>query len=202
MAAKKKSKYASVSSARAQSTATYPTGGHYLWLIQAVEEGVNFKKQDFVANRSTNIFTFEDSVSSIDYDRGQTAIPPTAVGTTLSDVMLLGNVAFDGRIKNLAMAAANLTEADFEAEEYDGQIIDEMVGPDQPVAGFVVEVRVEQTVKRDARDPIENKDTYHKVNYIRRLSFSEVLETVGENVTRLIPNIREEIEAENATAEA
>lgn len=203
--AKSKSKYAGVGGARPQMAAIYPNAGHYLIRVDTAEEGQNFKKEDFIAVRYTVLKVFGDSVLGIDYDRStednMVEIPPNSVGQSVSDLMKISNIAFAGRIKAFTMVATDCTEAQFEQEEYDGQIIDELVSEEQPAAGVVLELRVEQVVKQNARDraagDLKNENVYTKNNYIRRLSFAETLEMLGDDVARkFIPDIDEEIAAE------
>lgn len=200
---KQQSKYASVGAARAQMSANYPRPGHYWIRIDAVEEGKNFKKEDFIANRYTVIRVLDDSIPGFDFGR-KAEMPTNSVGESVSDVMKVNNVAFEGRVKAFAMVSCDVTEAGFQSEEYPGQIIDELVSADSPAVGAVIDLKVEQVIKQNAQnkeeDQITNSDTYTKNGYVRRVPFAEVLEAIGDDVRRFVPDIDAEIEAETADA--
>lgn len=198
-AVQNKSKYAGVGGARAQRPASYfKPGFHGLVRILKIEEGVDRFKVELVATPCMVIHAFEDSLSTAN-----------RVGEEVAEVIKRTNVAYAGRLKALAMAIGNLTDQDFEAQEYDGQIFDELVSDDQPGAGAVLEVRTTQVLKQVAasKPSPEPKDFYTRVDFLRRVSFSEVKETLAaagvsaEAIGRRVPNIDQEIENENSAAE-
>lgn len=190
------SKYAGVGAARAQRPANYfKPGGHFLWRVIKVEEGEDRFKNALVAAQGGIIHTFEDSDAA-----------SNRVGEEVAEVIKRSNVAFAGRLKALAMAIGDLTEADFEAQEYDGEIFDELVSEDQPGAGVILQVRTVQVLKQAAanKEKPEPKDYYTRTDFVRRVAFSEVKELLvaagldEETIARRVPNIDAEIEAENA----
>ena len=192
------SKYAGVGAARAQRPANYYRPGlHALVRVLKIEEGEDRFKVGLVAMQGSVIFSFEDSANGAN-----------AVGEEVSEVIKRNNVAFASRLKAVAMAVGDLTEADFESQEYDGQIFDELVSDDQPGAGVVLEVRTSEILKQNAANKAthEPKDFYTRVDFIRRVPFSEVKEilaTAGVSediINRRVPNINEEIEREEAEA--
>lgn len=194
------SKYAGVSAARAQRPANYfKSGVHALYRVTKVEEGEDKAKTGLVAIQGTIIALFPDSNPN-----------GNQVGEDTQEVIKRTNVAFMGRLKAFAMAVGNLTEANFAEQEYDGQIFDELVGEDQPAAGVIVEVRSSQVIKQTAAgkplDKLEAKDTYTRVDFVRRLPFSQVQEFLAGQgldakvIEQRVPGIAEEIAAEEAEA--
>jgi len=192
-----KSKYAGVSAARAQRPANYfKPGGHFLVRLSKIEEGEDRFKTALVAAVGNVIHAFPDNA-------------PTSnkVGEEVSEVIKRSNVAYEGRLKALAMAVGDLTETDFEEQAYDGEIFDEMVGEDQPAAGVVVEVRTVHVLKQaaatKAADKLEAKDFYTRVDFLRRLLFAEVKETLSmagldeRTINARVPDIDAEIEQES-----
>lgn len=190
------SKYAGVGGARAQRPANYfKAGVHGLYRINKVEEGKDKARTDLVAINGTIVHLFEDSLATANQ-----------VGDDPSEVIKSTNVAYMGRLKAFAMAVGDLTEEHFAEQEYDGQIFDELMGEEQPAAGSIVEVRSTQIVKQTAMNKpaaaLEPKDTYTRVDFIRRVSFTEVQETLvaagldEKAIERLVPGIGEEVKAE------
>lgn len=199
MAKQAKSKYAGVGGARTQRAANYfKPGTHALWRISRIEEGEDRFKTALVAANGTLIFAFEDNSGN-------------RTGEEVSEVIKRSNVAFEGRLKALAMAAGDLTETDFDQQEYDGEIFDDMVAEENPVGGTVVEVRAVSVVKQTAAnkkpEDLEAKDRYTRVDFVRRVPFSEVQEVMlaggieQDKIDRLIPGIAEEIAAESEVPE-
>ncbi len=195
----KQSKYAGVSKARAQRAANYfRSGGHLLLRIGKVEEGEDKNKIGLVAANGSVVFAYED------HDE-----VANKVGEEVSEVIKRSNVAFEGRLKALAMAVGNLTEADFDVQEYDGEIFDELMDQDvQPAAGVILEVRAVKVKKQSANnktdDQLISSDFYTRVDFIRRVGFTEargIMLAGGvdeSDVERLIPGIAAEIVAEAA----
>jgi hypothetical protein len=177
-----KSKYAAVSTAKAQRGANYVRPGHYLARIDAVREDKSSnKKGDFIAIELT-IAKVLDATNTGPESVKQT---PHVVGETAADILMLANIAFEGRAKAFAMAAGGLNESDFAQEEYPGQVIEQMVSPDQPLAGRLIEFRAAMVVKRDSRqkDSVGPNDVYTRIDYIRRVPADEVPTVLGPDVT-------------------
>ncbi len=174
---KKESKYAGVSGARAQRGGNYVRPGHFLARIDAVRADKTFKKDEFIAIELTVVHVFPGSDSGIDYNR-KVPIPSLTVGEQVSDILKMTNVAFEGRAKAFAMAAGDLGADAFTQEEYPGQIIEQMLVPEQPLAGTVIEVRAQQVVKKDARAKAEtaltNNDVYTRTDYLRNVPIAEL----------------------------
>ena len=204
----KKSKYAKVSSAKPQRAANYPRPGHYLVRIDAIREDEDSKNIGYIANEMTNVHTFADSEPGYNYVK-KAPMPLHKVGETFTDVIKSGNVAFAQRTKGLAMAVGNLTQDDFDKEEYEGEIIDQLVSEDAPGAGKVLEIKVQQRIKKDSRSKAESElgenDQYTTIGYVRCVPFSEVAEILEEEgkltkdqILKFFPDIKEAIEAEGA----
>lgn len=191
-----KSKYASVSGATVSRRANYIRPGRYLVRVDRFEEGQNRKKQDFVVSQMTVVNVSETAVPGRDYDRDRD-LPLHSVGEEISDLMMVANIAFEQRVKGFVMAAGDLTQEDFDEEEYEGALIDAAVAEDQPLAGYTVEVLAEQIVKQGASEPYSNDDVYTRCTYIRRVPASELAEHLGEkDLTRFYPDLDEKIAAE------
>ncbi len=195
-----KSKYAGVGATRAQRPANYfRPGGHFLIRVLKIEEGQDRFEVALVAMQGTVVHSFADSAPTTN-----------KVGEDVSEIIKRTNKAYGPRLKALAMTVANLTEADFEEQEEDGEIIDEMVSEDQPAAGVILEVRSTQILKQTAAEKAnpEPKDFYTRVDFIRRVSFSETRDLLLESgltpelVARRVPNIDLEIENESKEEEA
>ncbi|CAK9074212.1 Uncharacterized protein (Fragment) [Durusdinium trenchii] len=197
MASKKaapQSKYAGVSGARVSRDGNYIRGGHYLLLVERIEEGQTFKKQDFVAIQQNVLHVFDDSEPGYDYDR-KVEQPLHRVGESVTDMNMLGNVAFESSMKAFALVAGDMTEEELlEREEYPGQMIEEMVSDEQPLAGAIVEVVARTVIKKDSRakgeENLSNKDIYTRVAYRRVWSDEEAREFLpAEIADRFLPAV-------------
>lgn len=189
----KVSKYAKASAAKAQAPSNYIRPGHLLAVINRLEEGEAFKKGSFVAANMTVVKVFPDSVEGFNYDR-KIPLGLHTIGEAVSDIMMMSNVAFEGRIKAFVMTAGDLGDEDFASEEYPGQIIDEAVGETQPLAGTVLELRARTIVKKDARHKAEaeltNNDVYTRIDYVRAVPAEELPELLDEaTLARFFPDL-------------
>ncbi|CAK9074182.1 Uncharacterized protein (Fragment) [Durusdinium trenchii] len=188
------SKYAGVSGARVSRDGNYIRGGHYLLLVERIEEGQTFKKQDFVAIQQNVLHVFDDSEPGYDYDR-KVEQPLHRVGESVTDMNMLGNVAFESSMKAFALVAGDMTEEELlEREEYPGQMIEEMVSDEQPLAGAIVEVVARTVIKKDSRakgeENLSNKDIYTRVAYRRVWSDEEAREFLpAEIADRFLPAV-------------
>lgn len=199
---KKQGKYGKVSGAKAQKSGNYVRDGHYVARIDAVREDNAFKKGDFIANEMTIVKTFEDSTPGFDYSR-KVEKSLHAPGESTADILMVSNVAFEGRMKAFVMAAGNLTEQAFADEDYPGAIIDEVLGEEQPLVGRAVEFRATTVIKRDARQKTEedltNNDVYTRIDYVRQVPASELGDLLGEDVAaKFFPDLEEAIADENS----
>lgn len=196
-ATKQTSRYAGVGAARAQRPANYfKPGAHALIRVLKIEEGEDRFKTSLVATQGLVIHTFDDNATNAN-----------RVGEEVSEVIKRSNVAFAGRLKALAMAVGDLTETDFEEQEYDGEIFDELVSEDQPGCGVILEVRSSLVKKQTAASKtdaaLEAKDFYTRVDFVRRVPFSEtkeILVAAGLDETTIntrVPNIDVEIADES-----
>jgi len=182
---KAESKYAKVSGARAQRGGNYVKPGHYLARIDAVREDKAFKKGEFLAFEMTIVHVFAGSETGFDHNR---KVPMTvhSVGEQVTDILMMTNVAFEGRAKAFAMAAGDLTAEAFTEEEYPGQIIEQMVAAEQPLAGRVLEIRAQQVIKVAGRAKAEttltNNDVYTRIDYLRRVPLPELAGVVDDKV--------------------
>lgn len=188
-----KSRFAGVSGARAQRASNYfAANSHVLVRVIKIEEGQDRFNVPLVAGQFQVIHSFADTGNK--------------VGEEVSEVLKSTNVAFAPRLKALAMAVGDLTEADFDNQEFDGQIFEELVSDDQPGGGVILEVRstavVKQAAKSKAPDQLTDGDTYTRTDFVRKVSFAETNEILSANgltadqVNRMVPNIAQEIEAE------
>ena len=200
--AQPKSKYAGVTSAKVSRDGNYITPATYIALIERVEEGTSQNAQDFVAINLTILAVDGSGRSEMD-ERGG---PANRVGESVSDWNGAG-VVFAGNMMAFAMAATGMSQEEIqEAEEYDGQFIEEMVGEDQPLAGRVVELRVGVRKTKDAKtkdlDTLSmGKGLFTKCTYLRRVPYAELADLVDEDVlARFIPDLDEKI-AEESEAE-
>lgn len=189
-----KSRFAGVAGARAQRASNYfAAGSHVLVRTIKVEEGEDRFRTPLVAGQFQVIHAFEGSTGN-------------RVGEEVSEILKSTNVAFAPRLKALAMAIGDLTEADFDTQEFDGQIFEELVSDEQPGAGVILEVRATRIKKQSANGKAEenltDSDFYTRTDFVRRVSFAEtneVLTAAGltpEQINRSVPNIAQEIEAE------
>jgi hypothetical protein len=205
MAKQEKSKYAGVSGAKAQRVGNYVKPGHYLARIDRVEEGQAFKKGPFIAVQFTIVHAFENSVPGFDYNR-KVALALHRAGEDVTDICMLSNVAFESRVKAIALVAGGLTESDFVQEEYPGKIIEDMVDEDQPLAGVVVEIRADTVVKKVAKakpeEALTNDDVYTRLGYMRRVPASELAEILEDReLQKFFPDLEEQLAEEAAIAE-
>ena len=84
------------------------------------------------------------------------------------------------------MAVGNLTQDNFDREEYEGEIIEEMVSEDQPCAGRVMEIRALQVIKKDSRSKedsdLTNKDAYTRIDYVELLEGKDITEELDAEI--------------------
>ena len=188
-----KSRFAGVSGARAQRASNYfAANSHVLVRVIKIEEGQDRFNVPLVAAQFQVIHSFAETGNK--------------VGEEVSEVLKSTNVAFAPRLKALAMAVGDLTEADFDNQTFDGEIFEELVSDDQPGGGVVLEVRstavVKQAAKAKAPDQLTDGDTYTRTDFIRKVSFAETNEILTANgltadqINRMVPNIAQEMEAE------
>lgn len=209
---KPKSKYAKVSSAEVFGDVNYfNRAGRYLVLINSIEEGENHNNVLFVQANLRILKVFDNGPESYDYDKRRSGEPvviaPHTVGEEVVDKMMSNNVAFTSNVKRIAMTVGDLTQDDFDKESFEGEIIEDMVSSEQPLAGRVIEVRAKQVVKKPQREKDEedlrNEDCYTRIDYVELLDGediedeldTEIIEQYGIDVTTA------DAETEPATAD-
>jgi len=185
------SKYANIGGVRPQRPSNFVRAGHFLARIDRFEEGTSFQGGDYLAVQMTILKVFEGGPIGMNFDT-KAPLAPHSIGESVAEIMKKTNVAYAQRAKAFLMAADGLTEADFakvapdgsgiiktSREEYPGQMFEQAVGPNQPLAGVIVEVRADQQLNRGAQEkqraglPLTSKDAYTRVSYIRALSDEE-----------------------------
>ena len=207
-----KSKYAGVSGAKPQRASNYVRPGRYIVRLDRLEAGEAFKKGDYVAIQQTVLKTLPNGPVGFDYDR-KIPLPPHSQGEQISEIAMVKNVAFEGRMKALLMVAGDMIEADFargtpeapipgNLEAYPGQSVEQAVSPDQPLAGVVMEIRADTAVKKDAKakpeQALTNADIYTRIAYLRRIPFAELPSTLDEaTLARYFPDLQEQIASES-----
>lgn len=188
---KPKSKYAKVSAAEVFGDVNYLNrAGRYLVLINSIEEGENHNNILFVQSNMRILKVFENGPESYDYDKRKggepVALAHHAVGEEVVDKMMSNNIAFGSNVKRIAMTLGDLTQKDFDNEEFEGEIIEEMVSSDQPLAGSVVEIRAKQVVKKPQRDKDEedlrNEDCYTRIDYVERLDGEDIKDELDSEI--------------------
>jgi len=84
------------------------------------------------------------------------------------------------------MTVGDLTSEDFDNEEFEGQIIEEMVGEEQPLAGRIVEIRAVQVVKKPQREKdeedLKNEDCYTRIDYVELLQGEDITDELDAEV--------------------
>lgn len=204
--AKKRSKYADVSGAKVfGQRGSYIRPGRIIAMIERVEEGTTADSTDFVSVHLIPLVVDDANLSLLDKRFGGGL---NRVGEAASDFnKLSGNIAFASNMMAFAMAASNMTQDEIrEAEEYDGQFIEEVVGEEQPFAGVVVEIQATIKKKKVAKETpdeeVQSDDVFTKISYLRRVPFAELPELVDEGVlAAFIPDLDEKIAAEAGESE-
>ena len=188
---KSKSKYAKVSKAEVFGDVNYfNRAGRYLILVNSIEEGENHNNILYVQNNMTVLHVAATGPRSYNYDKRKGGDPvemaPHNVGEEVVDKIMSNNIVFGSNLKRLAMTIGDLTQEDFDNEEYEGQIIEEMVSEKQPLAGRVIEVIAKQIVKKPKRDVDEedltNDDVYTRVDYVELLQGDEIIEELDAEI--------------------
>lgn len=184
-----KSKYANVSKTEVFGAVNYfNRAGRYIIQMNSVEEGSNHNNVDFIQANMTILKSMDGPVS-YDYDKRRDGEPIALemhkVGEEVVDKMMSNNMAFGSNVKKLAMAGGDLTQEDFDNEDHEGQIIEEMVGDDQPLGGVILEVRATQVVKKPARskdeEDLTNEDVYTRVDYVELLVGEDIEDELDED---------------------
>ncbi len=194
-----KNRYEEAAKTKLSRGGNYVRGGHYIVLVDAAVESENRKHIANNAVEMTVLHVFPDSVQSFDYDKKEKQ-PLHIVGEQISDVISSANEMAGQRIKRFVMAAGNLTEEQCGAAE-----MQDAFSADQPLAGFVLEMRPEQQLNKVGKakptESLTSKDGYIVSNYMRRVPFAEVKQILpAAVVTRFLPDIDEEIAADAAEA--
>jgi hypothetical protein len=186
-----KSKYAKVSGAEVFGAVNYLNrASRYIVLINSIEEGENHNNILFVQNNMRILKVIKGGSLSHDYDKRKNGEPveldPHPVGDEVVDKIMSNNIVFGSNLKRLAMTVGDLTQEDFDNESYEGEIIEDMVNAEQPLAGRVVEIRAVQVVKKAQRDKDEedltNEDCYTRVDYVELLQGEDITEELDAEV--------------------
>lgn len=206
---KSKSKYAKVSLAEVFGDVNYfNRAGRYLALVNSIEEGENHNNVLFVQANLRILKVFENGPESYDYDKRRNGEPvliaPHTVGEEVVDKMMSNNQAFGSNVKRIALTVGDLTQEDFDNEEFEGKIIEEMVSVEQPLAGRVVEIRAKQVVKKPQRDKDEedlrNEDCYTRLDYVELLDYEDIKDELGAEIIKQYSINTSDEETEAATA--
>ncbi|KKL07127.1 hypothetical protein LCGC14_2589120, partial [marine sediment metagenome] len=120
-----KSKYAKVSTAEVFGDVNYfNRAGRYLVLINSIEEGENHNNIAFVQSNMTILKVEDSGPRSYDYDKRKKGDPvelaPHGVGEEVVDKIMSNNIVFASNLKRLAMTVGDLTQDDFDGEDYEG----------------------------------------------------------------------------------
>lgn len=200
------SKYKKAAAVQLSVEANYQRPGRYLLLIERVEEGVTPRgREDFVSVHSIVLAADGSDRTQIDHRFGG---PLHRVGENTIWFQKVRGDYFDQNMLKFAIAASNMTQDEIaKAEEESGHtIVDEMVSPDQPFAGVVVEAVVQTRAGKKARDAgkaedqLLAEDTFTITNWLRRVPYAEVKKNVPADVlARFLPDIDEKISEENAS---
>lgn len=183
-----KSKYAKVSTTDVFGSVNYfNRAGRYLVLVNSIEEGENHQNVLFI-QANLRIVKVMEGDPSFDYDKRKNnepvALSAHKIGEEVVDKMMSNNQAFGSNVKRLAMAAGDLTQEDFDKEEYEGQIIEDMVDTEQPLAGRVIEVRAVQVVKKVNRnldeEDLRNEHVYTRVDYVELLQGEDIIDELDK----------------------
>ncbi len=189
--AKTKSKYANVSKTEVFGNVNYfNRAGRYLILVNSIEDGENHNNILFVQANLRILKVYENGPESFDYDKRKDGEPRALshhkVGEEVVDKIMSNNKAFGSNVKGLAMAVGDLTQEDFDNEAYEGEIIEDMVAEEQPLAGRVVEIRAVQVVKKPQREKdeedLKNEDCYTRIDYVELLQGEDITDELDAEV--------------------
>lgn len=201
--AKPTSRYKKANQTQLGVDANYQRAGRYLLLVQRIEEGETPRgKEAFVAVHSVVLGADGDERTPLEVRFGGAV---HRVGESTNWFQKTKGDYFDQNMLKFAIAASNMTQDEIAAaeEEQGHTIIDEMVSPEQPFAGVVLEAHVVVKIKKNGRDLPEDRLTSEHVatvtNWLRRVPYAEVKELVeAETLAKFLPDIDEKIAEEAA----
>lgn len=203
--ARRGSKYARSKDVQVGVDANYQRAGRYLLLIERVEEGVTPRgKEDFVAVHSIVLAADGSERTPIEARFGGAV---HREGESTNWFQKTRGDYFDQNMLKFAIAASNMTQDELTAleEEHDTTIIDEMVSPEQPFAGVVVEAHVQVRRNKKGRDvadaDLTSENVFTMTDWVRRVPYSELSELVdAEVLERHLPDLEAKIAEEAAEA--
>jgi len=216
------SKYAKASASSGQKSKNFFTAGHYLILVNRIKECQDSNEVHQVVLESTNLHTFPDSRLGRNYPT-RDAIPALIAGQDADEVLKKTNPVYDSRLKSLALGVSGMSDAEFANAEmadwqnekgepqkgYQGRGIELMVSEAQPFAGQVIELIVNQQIKKKAREAKKTDDQLsvstdfvNQLDFRRIVPFAEVQKIASAEVLkRFIPDIEAKVAAEAAEAQ-
>lgn len=188
--------------------ANYQRAGRYLFLVQRVEEGTTPRgREDFVSVHSITLAADGSERTPLEQRFGGAL---HRVGEDVTWFQKVRGDYFDQNMVKFAIAASNLTQEEIAAAEDAAghSIIEEMVSPEQPFAGVVVEAHVQVRIGKKARDAgkaetnLSSEDVFTVTNWVRRVPYAEVKELVEADVlAKFLPDIDEKIAEEAKEAD-
>lgn len=203
-----RSKYSRSRDVQVGVEANYQRAGRYLLLIERIEEGTTPRgKEDFVAVHSIVLAADGDERTPLEQRFGGAV---HRVGESTNWFQKVRGDYFDQNMLKFAIAASDMTQDEIAAAEDENQttIVDEMVSPEQPFAGVVVEAHVQVRIGKKARDAgkaeanLSSEDVFTVTNWVRRVPYSELSELVEDaTLATYIPDLDEKIAAEAAEQE-
>ncbi len=208
-----KSKYAGTTSVAASRDANYFSAGRYITLIERCEAGENQGGAQIIAVNQTVLVADPSTRGPLDEKSG----PTKRVGESVTDLFSKKNVSFAANLMAFAVTVSGMDQETIRAAElqpdeqgnpgYDGRFIEEIVGENQPFAGYVVEVNVKVVPTKAAKAsgkplmevPMGKDGLFTKVSYERVVPFSELPELVDAKIlARFLPDLDEKIAEENS----
>lgn len=199
------SKYKKASQTQLGVEANYQRAGRYLLLVERIEEGVTLRgKEDFVAVHSIVLAADGSERTPLEQRFGGAL---HRVGESTNWFQKLKGDYFDQNMLKFAIAASNMTQDEIAAaEEASGHtIVEEMVSPEQPFAGVVIEAHVTVRIGKKARDAgkaeaqLTAEDVFTVTNWVRRVPYAEVKELIeAETLAQFLPDIDAKIAEEAA----
>lgn len=151
--------FSGITAAKASMSSNYFKAGHYLFRVNAVKVGVSRKQESFVAVEVTTIHIFDN-----DDGRGH------RVGEEATHMLMQKFDQFLPNMKAFIAAACSM-----EANDITEQNALSVCGPEQPLAGTVVECQNRITMT-------QKNNQFTRVNYVRQVLAAELLQLLPVEV--------------------
>ncbi|MFG0316801.1 MAG: hypothetical protein ACF8XB_05975 [Planctomycetota bacterium JB042] len=166
-----------IGDAKASYGAEYERVGHYIQRLDRLKAGENRAKEGFLAIEKTVLYVYPDTLQRWENEGKPQDFRPHVAGDEISHLLMRKHDSFLANVKGFFARVLGCPE-----EEVTLDACAAACDEEQPMAGYLVEVR--------SRNQITRKNTnFTKIDYVRAVPPSELKELLpADEIARLFPN--------------